>query len=248
MARGFIVGSTDYSNQSLQDILLDLNQWVKYLSDSKTIFKSVISELEKESYWSSVDYAFKASCYDLITYFNTAIADLDEVIKGIDSEIKEFHIKLLENLGSTAHEQYEHHRSAWKGYGYKDYGEDNFKKLEELYAVGCDMTGDMFDLNNLAPRLEQFVGKSKVDITKPTTQVNNNFNAPITGLQQNFDSITVQQAVNTDPLIKKDFNSPNNFASRHPIFIGTIISLLVGFLLLFSFWGEVITWIEGLFT
>jgi hypothetical protein len=37
-----------------------------------------------------------------------------------------------------------------------------------------------------------------------------------------------------------------NFAERHPIIISFIVSLVVGFILLFSFWDSVINWIEGL--
>lgn len=38
-----------------------------------------------------------------------------------------------------------------------------------------------------------------------------------------------------------------SFVSRHPILISALISLIVGFLLLFSFWKDIINWIEGLF-
>ena len=38
-----------------------------------------------------------------------------------------------------------------------------------------------------------------------------------------------------------------SFASRHPILIGALISLIVGFILMFSFWKDIISWIEGLF-
>ena len=31
------------------------------------------------------------------------------------------------------------------------------------------------------------------------------------------------------------------------IMIAAIVSLVVGFILLFSFWGDIVSWIEGLF-
>ena len=37
------------------------------------------------------------------------------------------------------------------------------------------------------------------------------------------------------------------FVSRHPIIVSVLISLIVGFILMFSFWKEIINWIEGLF-
>lgn len=38
-----------------------------------------------------------------------------------------------------------------------------------------------------------------------------------------------------------------SFVSRHPIIVSVLISLIVGFILMFSFWKEIINWIEGLF-
>ena len=37
------------------------------------------------------------------------------------------------------------------------------------------------------------------------------------------------------------------FVSRHPIIVSVLISLIVGFILMFSFWKKIINWIEGLF-
>ena len=37
------------------------------------------------------------------------------------------------------------------------------------------------------------------------------------------------------------------FVERHPIFIGLIISLIAGFILMFSFWKDIIGWLENLF-
>lgn len=38
-----------------------------------------------------------------------------------------------------------------------------------------------------------------------------------------------------------------SFAERHPIIIGFLVSLVVGFILLFSFWKPIVEWIESLF-
>lgn len=37
------------------------------------------------------------------------------------------------------------------------------------------------------------------------------------------------------------------FAERHPILIGLVISLIAGFILMFSFWKDIISWLENLF-
>lgn len=42
-------------------------------------------------------------------------------------------------------------------------------------------------------------------------------------------------------------SSKKKFSERHPIFISVILSLITGFILLFSFWQDIVNWIEGLF-
>lgn len=37
------------------------------------------------------------------------------------------------------------------------------------------------------------------------------------------------------------------FSDKHPILLSIIIGLITGFVLLFSFWQDVVKWIEGLF-
>ncbi|ACK98094.1 hypothetical protein CN498_20710 [Bacillus thuringiensis] len=42
-------------------------------------------------------------------------------------------------------------------------------------------------------------------------------------------------------------NKNKTFVERHPILISFLVSLVVGFILLFSFWKDIIDWIEKLF-
>lgn len=215
MARGFIIGSTDYRNQSLQDMLIDLENWIKTLEETTLLFKSTIKELEQINYWAVVDFDFRASCYDLMRYFNTALAELQEVINGINSEIKQYHIRLLRNLGENAHEQHTHHRRVWRQYENKEYGKKPFEKVEMLYSEGSDMAGDMFDLSNLAERLEHFVGMSKqVDKSKSSVNVNNHFHASVTGFQQNNDSNEITQTVNVQSDTKHELEELTNIISQ----------------------------------
>lgn len=48
-----------------------------------------------------------------------------------------------------------------------------------------------------------------------------------------------QQENNTSPKKK--------FSDKHPILISVIVGLITGFVLLFSFWHNIVNWIEGLF-
>lgn len=41
--------------------------------------------------------------------------------------------------------------------------------------------------------------------------------------------------------------SQKKFSEKHPILISVIVGLITGFVLLFSFWQDIVNWIEGLF-
>lgn len=112
------------------------------------------------------------------------------------NEIREAHVSLLENLGSVAREQHVHHRKTWRDYDNKEYGNEDFKKVEILYGEGSDMAGDMLDLINLSQRLKHFIGVSSQPISIPTVLVNNHFNSSVKGIQQNYNSENSIQNLN----------------------------------------------------
>lgn len=102
---------------------------------------------------------------------------------------------MLFKLAETAHEINDHARKVWSCYRDKDYGEPVFKKVESLHYELCSMTSDMFDLNNLAHRVNDFVGRKVKSMDD--TKVSNVFNAPVTGFQQNPDHATGTQNIGT---------------------------------------------------
>ncbi len=54
---------------------------------------------------------------------------------------------------------------------------------------------------------------------------------------------------NNNTIIKSKIteNSGDSSNGLRSILIAAAISLIVGFILLFSFWGDIVSWIEGLF-
>ncbi len=66
-------------------------------------------------------------------------------------------------------------------------------------------------------------------------------------------SITIGDGnhIKNSKIIAKEDNCSNDkelqktFAEKHPILISVIVSFVVGFVLLFSFWKDIIAWIEG---
>lgn len=53
---------------------------------------------------------------------------------------------------------------------------------------------------------------------------------------------TISERIETD----KESKKKRSFYEKHPIICGFLISLVAGFVLLFSFWGKIISFLEGL--
>lgn len=47
--------------------------------------------------------------------------------------------------------------------------------------------------------------------------------------------------------VKDDTYKKKSFYEKHPVIVGFLISLLAGIVLLFSFWGKIVSLIEGVF-
>ncbi|OFD90559.1 hypothetical protein BWGOE13_55260 [Bacillus mycoides] len=188
-----MIGTTDYSHQSLSDMFIDLEKWIKGITETQQLLHTTIDDLSQNGHWSQCDFDFRSLCGYTIKFFDTAINDLKEVMDGIYTEIKEYHIKILFSLAKKAHEIYDHAKKVWSEYSNKAYGDPIFKKIESLDYEICNMTGDMFDINNLAHRLGDFIGR-KVNGMGNEAKVTNIFKAPVNGgIQQNFDnSIGIQ--------------------------------------------------------
>lgn len=44
-----------------------------------------------------------------------------------------------------------------------------------------------------------------------------------------------------------DESKKKKWVEKHPVFISIICSFLVGVILLFSFWQDIVSWLEGIF-
>lgn len=44
-----------------------------------------------------------------------------------------------------------------------------------------------------------------------------------------------------------DESKKKKWVEKHPVFISILCSFLVGVILLFSFWQDIVSWLEGIF-
>lgn len=160
MARAEIAGMTDYSHQSLDDILEDLGNWIESLHETQGAFHRIINELMENGYWDNVFDGFQILIGYALKFHETAEKELKEILEEIISdEIQSNHITRLKSISTTADKLNKRYGQVWhQEYKFKDYRNPNFKRVERLYARGRDMVATL-ELSSLVVRLEDFIGK-----------------------------------------------------------------------------------------
>ena len=167
MSRGLLAGMTDYSHQTFQDILGDLDDWKTSLLDTTNFIQTTIKQLEDNGYWSNVPFNMKALVAYALRFFDTCYAEIDDIRKKLEIDVQHHHIVRLQSLAKTAHDLDLDFGKVWhREYDLKDYGNPNFTKVEKVYAQGRGMAADMFDLSNVAARLEIFLGMKSREVYK----------------------------------------------------------------------------------
>lgn len=66
------------------------------------------------------------------------------------------------------------------------------------------------------------------------------------GIQIGDNNNIKNSVVTENGTVHKD-TQKKSIVERHPILVGLIISLIAGFILMFSFWKDIISWLENLF-
>jgi hypothetical protein len=160
MAKGLFGGMTDYNHQSITDILNDLEE-----EQNRTIsFKECIEKnrqiLITNSYWTKeVPSDFKNIISYSLRHFQTAISEFDDIRKDLLIEVREHHIKRLNKISIVAQEINVDIGKIWQQqYHNKEYGQENFRIVEDIYADTRDMAVNLLDTANIAERLQDYIG------------------------------------------------------------------------------------------
>jgi hypothetical protein len=181
MARALAAGSTDYSHQSLDDILSDLDDWSAALRKDMTIIATNKKKLEDNNYWELANTDFKWLLARAVKFYETSLNEIVEIREQIPIEVESHHVNRLRSLGNTSHELNLEFGDVWHhDVRPKDYGESNFMIFEKLYIDGRELSIDMEDLSNVAARLEDFVGR-KGRANKLANNINVNIGRDFSG-------------------------------------------------------------------
>jgi hypothetical protein len=160
--RSELVGQTDYRHQTLSDIVKDLEEWCISLNSVITIINKNIEHLKINGYWQKVPFDFESIIVYALKYFSTSFQEITSILKDVQKEIGADHVKRIRNLGKVGVELNSNFGTVWhQDYPItqKQYGNEEFKLVEQIYSEGRNMAADMIDLVNVAERLEDFIGE-----------------------------------------------------------------------------------------
>lgn len=186
MAKGLIGGMTDYSHQSFNDIISDLESEKENTIAFITMIEEGIEKANENKYWDNkVPYDFKSIIAFSLKHYRTTVTELGEIAEEIKNEVQEHHFKRLQRISKVANQingeigQVWHQKYDEK---IKDYGEKDFRHVEQVYSDTRDMAVNLLDISNIATRLKDYIGKTN-DMAKKNKLVdlsNNTFNGHTT--------------------------------------------------------------------
>ena len=171
MAKGLFAGMTDYSHQSFDDIIDDLKKEIETIDFFVDKVNQNLNEVRKSGYWNdNVPTDFKSIIGYALRLYNTTKSEFNDIIADIQFEVAEHHCRRLNKIAETAQEVNVDIGQVWhRKYDNKEYGNDDFRKVENIYGFTRDVAANLTDTYNIAERLKDFIGKSN----KRMTQKNN---------------------------------------------------------------------------
>jgi hypothetical protein len=169
-----IAGATDFSHQTLVDIVKELEGDLSWLESTQNLLITHRKTLIDNGYWDNVNSDFKGLIAYALKFYDTCIKEIREILAEMPTEIQPHHVARIQRLFTTADELNFRFGDVWHvDYRSKDYGNENFRLVEQMYAKGRDMSVDMLDLSNVAARLKDFVGKKNYGLQKAIFDLTN---------------------------------------------------------------------------
>ena len=200
MGQGIIAGATSYEEQSLKDILSDIEYWINYTTDIIFFIEESISKLRECKFWEEIPFNFQMTILASVVCQQTYIEDFNLIKKSIkENLITEREVKLLYGIGNKAREFNRDYGITYKeDFHWKKYGQTDFIIAENIYAKGRDYFATLQDAANASYRLNDYVSQIP-SIT------NNNVTQHITG------SMNLVNGINYGNITNNSTNECNFF-------------------------------------
>lgn len=155
---------TDYSHQSFNDIISDLESEKENTIAFIKMIEEGIEKSNENKYWDNkVPYDFKSIVAYSLKHYRTTVTELSEIVEEIKNEVQEHHFRRLQRISKVANEINSEIGQVWnRKYDdkIKDYGEKKFLQVEQVYSDTRDMAVNLLDISNIASRLKDYIGKN----------------------------------------------------------------------------------------
>lgn len=226
MAQGAFGGSSRYDNQSLKDIVEDINVWIRFCNETLSFFNDTIFKLKENTYYNQVPFDLKALFESTTRDLNTFINDFGAILKSVDDDaIHMREVKLLKNIGKYSIENNStygrvYRREVREWIGGPDYNDPNFKAIERLYAEGRDLFITLMDASNAAERLKDYMNDKHQQIQKITVNGDSNQIQAAFGDNNKFvieltDSLGKEQAEQLNRLLAELKENIDHYFGEH---------------------------------
>lgn len=178
MTQGLIGGATSYEEQSLNDILDDINVWIEYTKKTKHFLETSKDTLIEKKYWNTIPFNFQRTLFTTLTQQNTFLEDFQLIINSINNDtITDREVKLLYKIGSNSNNfNHEYGRTYKEEYSWKDYDDPLFKIAEKMYQEGRDYFVTLQDAANASYRLKDYISLKPQVQTNITQNISGNGN------------------------------------------------------------------------
>ena len=168
MAQCAMAGMTSYENQSLADIVKDIERWITYSEEVKSEVTELLSKIKASKFYTQISYDYKSTMHEMPQICQTNIDDLTRTLESINSRtLTQGNVELFRKVGRRAYENGEDNKKYFKirdeGY-WHDYGNPEFHMVEDVYAMFGDYCATLWDVTNAASRLKDYI-----DIPKEVT-------------------------------------------------------------------------------
>lgn len=219
MAKGIISGMTDYSHQSFNDIVEDLLKEYENVSGFIDLIEGNLAKVISSGYWKQkVPFDFINIVSYSLKHYKTSQAELKEIADEIQIEVREHHYKRLQRIATVADEINISIGKIWhQEYDRKEYGNSDFRIVEDIYGDTRDMAVNLLDISNIASRLQDFIGKTKITMDNKTN--NSGFSGNVIG--DNFSGNTIiigdHNQVKTIQIQNGNFDSLKDLLERNNV-------------------------------
>ena len=230
MAQSFMAGMTSYENQSLTDIVKDITHWIEYSEKTKSDISNLLSALKETKFYVQIPYDYKAMIHEMPQICQTNIDDMKRTLESIHAHsLTHGNVELLWKVGKRAIGNGDDNKKYFKtrddGY-WHDYGNPEFKIVEDIYARFGDYCATLWDVTNAASRLNDYI-----DVPKEVTTMKVENNSVNIGNNNQITSSVIGSKNTTE--IEQETAAPKNkeesFASKSfwQIFV-PILVIVVG--------------------